>query len=82
MVGYIHSGGVGTAKTWQSIVRTQKGSFSGKAGAKCEEGDFQAGLEGMWRLPDDTEDGGENMYSHVSWYHSQHKEKKKCAAGL
>lgn len=78
MVGYIHSGGVGTAKTWQRTVRTKKGSFSGKAGAEYELGDFQAGLEGMWRWPDNTEDRRENVYSHVSWYHSQYKEKKKC----
>lgn len=71
-----------TVKTWQSVVRTRKGSFSGKIEVEFKEGDFQVGLEKMWRLTEDIEDQGENMYSHVSWYHSQHKGKKKYPAGL
>lgn len=82
MVGYIHSGGVGTAKTWQRTVRTQKGSFSGKAGAEYELGDFQAGLEGMWRLSDNTEDWRKCVQPCVLVPQSIQGEKEMCAAGL
>lgn len=54
-------------KLGRVLLGLKKRGVPGKTGAEFEEGDFRAGLEEIWRLPKDTGDQGEDMYSNASW---------------
>lgn len=68
------------AGTEQGLVGTRKGRTSKTSvGQNFKEEIFQ-----VW-ISEDVRDGqrifqikGGNMYNHISWYHSQHREKEKC----
>lgn len=54
-------------KLGRVLLGLKKRGVPSKTGAEFEGGDFQAGIEETWRLPEDTGDHGENVYSNASW---------------